>query len=247
MSGSAGACAVLASGVLGQDDSTIQITKQLAQRIIRQAVRGDDDTLAWPQKSTGIMLGGFAHGATGIGWALSKTADFTNSDEIHDYAVRALAFDNQFFDKERGLWRDARSTDNAPSYPMRWCHGAPGIIMAQYDSSDYKQQNDFLGTLAKRIIVSPLDSSDCLCHGTLGNWLALKNILSSYEKDAAASDQYLRRVISRIRSEGAKSGILSGQLDSVGLMLGESGWLTALLIKLDPSIPNPLLLELPTS
>lgn len=247
MSGSAGACAVLASGVLGQDDSTIQITKQLAQRIIRQAVRGDDDTLAWPQKSTGIMLGGFAHGATGIGWALSKTADFTNSDEIHDYAVRALAFDNQFFDKERGLWRDARSTDNAPSYPMRWCHGAPGIIMAQYDSSDYKQQNDFLGTLAKRIIVSPLDSSDCLCYGTLGNWLALKNILSSYEKDAAASDQYLRRVISRIRSEGAKSGILSGQLDSVGLMLGESGWLTALLIKLDPSIPNPLLLELPTS
>lgn len=204
-----------------------------------------DDTRAWRQKNTDVILGGFAHGATGIGWALSKIADFIDSNEIHDYATRALAFDNHLFDEKKGLWRDARSSTDTPSYPIQWCHGAAGIIMAQYDSSDCKQPEGFLSDVSKRIMTGPLNTSDCLCHGTLGNWLALKNVLSSCTKDTMVGNHYFNRICSRIRSDGAKTGILSGQLDSMGLMLGEAGWLTALLIKINPSIPNPLLLELP--
>ena len=118
--------------------------------------------------------------------------------------------------------------------------------MARYDAQPSTGMNNSqLTRISKQILEGKLTSSDCLCHGSLGNWLALKSIASDQPQIEKIRTDYLHRVVARILREGARSGVLAGQLDSMGLMLGEAGWLIALTIALHPEIPNPLLLELP--
>ncbi|MDI1465208.1 type 2 lanthipeptide synthetase LanM family protein [Catellatospora sp. KI3] len=96
---------------------------------------------------------GFAQGAAGIGWALSRYAAATG-----DPACRASGL--------AALRRAAALTG-----PLSWCRGVTGIALAVVDSPAAMAEPD-LAAIADRVVTrvarQPVLPGHCLCHGEAG-------------------------------------------------------------------------------
>ena len=86
----------------------------------------------WPTALWRVGLGGFAHGSTGIGWALHRLADVTGDRRVTATAEAALRYDDRLYDPAEAGWRDVREPEGTAA---AWCHGAVGIGMAAADLS----------------------------------------------------------------------------------------------------------------
>jgi len=73
-------------------------------------------------------MGGFAHGVTGIGWALTRLARATGSARHSNWHKRRSP-SKTLFDEQEQNWRDLRMLENAKT-AAAWCHGAVGIGLA---------------------------------------------------------------------------------------------------------------------
>ena len=77
----------------------------------------------WPSAQAPGGLGGFAHGSTGIGWALARLSLATGNPAFADTAEAAFAFEESLYQPALADWRDLRELRaTAPA----WCHGAVG-------------------------------------------------------------------------------------------------------------------------
>jgi lantibiotic biosynthesis protein len=82
-------------------------------------------------------LTGFAHGASGIAWALLELHHATGDSGWLHAAGEAVRFERGLFDPVQGNWPDLRDhrdmgvTPGNPVFGMAWCHGAPGIGLAR--------------------------------------------------------------------------------------------------------------------
>jgi type 2 lantibiotic biosynthesis protein LanM len=91
------------------------------------------DTLGVPNER---HLLGFAHGASGIAYALAALAVATGNQDFLDGAREALCYERAYFRPADGNWPDLRSfsqptpTGEQPCM-VAWCHGAPGIGFAR--------------------------------------------------------------------------------------------------------------------
>ncbi len=70
-----------------------------------------DGTLRWPSEHWADGIGGFAHGATGIGWALARLALATGEARFADAAQAAFAFEETLYDPVAGAWADLRDPE----------------------------------------------------------------------------------------------------------------------------------------
>jgi lantibiotic modifying enzyme len=131
--------------------------------------RGDRDQLVcWPNKDFPEGIGGFAHGATGIGWALARLAEVTGDKAHADTARAAFAYEEMLYSSTLDGWRDLREPDQIGG---AWCHGAGGIGLAALDLVDF---DDGMRAVAERAVRSAwrhgLGWNHTLCHGDLGLW-----------------------------------------------------------------------------
>jgi lantibiotic biosynthesis protein len=84
----------------------------------------------------GEALCGLAHGASGIALGLLEAWRITHDTALLDAASEAIRFEQTWFDRVRGDWRDNRGAvpgsgaGGDPSAPF-WCHGASGIGLAR--------------------------------------------------------------------------------------------------------------------
>ena len=244
MAGSAGAIAVLTSIRAADDAETDVAVRALAYHLLERAVETSDGALVWESGATRARLGGMSHGATGIGWALAAASATLADREIADAAQRALGFDDDLFDVRRERWLDARPESLAQGrlFPAHWCHGTAGIALARADAAVLLGDDTLLplADLGALETATDLPSDDSLCHGSLGNLMALRGIES---RGGPAAGDYAERVIARIDRDGPHSGLPSGITTVRGLMVGTAGTLYALCRELDPDLPNILLLE----
>jgi lantibiotic modifying enzyme len=67
-----------------------------------------DDIARWCTAKAPAGLGGLAHGATGIGWALARLAAATGETRFDAVADAAFRYEESLFDPVRGGWRDLR-------------------------------------------------------------------------------------------------------------------------------------------
>ncbi|MFT2705832.1 type 2 lanthipeptide synthetase LanM [Clavibacter zhangzhiyongii] len=249
MAGVAGACAVVAALPEGGTDAGRATLRALAGRALSTAVEVEGGALAWETGSDRVRLGGFSHGATGIGWALARTAEALDDDAVADAAVRALRFDDALFDPSRRRWLDARPEARSATgaYPAHWCHGAAGIAMARADAAASLGRPDLLELAlvgARETASDALPSDDSLCHGSLGNLGAVRGVTRRVGAETGLPG--LRdRALQRVLRAGPRSGLPEGVTSVRGLMLGTAGALHALCRELDPGIPDVLLLEGP--
>lgn len=192
--------------------------------------------VCWPSPRARQGLGGFAHGSTGIGWALARLSLATGSAAFADTAQAAFAFDEALYQPSTGDWRDLRELpDQAPA----WCHGAVGIGLAAADLirlkfGDPDRHVDVVRRAAAASWARGMGLNHSLCHGDLACWELLD---TAFELGVAPAG--LRRgeiaayLIGSIEEHGPVSGV-ARQAFSPGLLPGLSG-MAYQLLRMNPA------------
>jgi type 2 lantibiotic biosynthesis protein LanM len=172
-SGSAGAIlGILALYQHLGEPSLLQRAMACGDRLLaaqRPAKRGG---AAWPGRD-GTPLAGFAHGAAGIAYALTRLYEISRAPAYLTAAQAACVFERGVFLEKARNWPvlAARRRDGGPLLMVAWCHGASGIGLARLAGSvvlqDDETRREIQAALATTIESLP-GPADHLCCGSAG-------------------------------------------------------------------------------
>ncbi|WP_246002211.1 type 2 lanthipeptide synthetase LanM family protein [Allorhizocola rhizosphaerae] len=179
------------------DDRWTDLAAGIAQRLAK-AARVDGRGARWPATRWPDGIGGFAHGATGIGWALSLVPGFEKLSRA------AAEFEESTYDAHARGWRDLRQPSMTAA---AWCHGSVGIGLSAVDPSLRRRAADVTWR-------DGMGWNHTLCHGDLGAWELLRDHIERSTLDAY--------VIGSLERNGPVSG-LARDTFSPGLLPGLGG------------------------
>jgi type 2 lantibiotic biosynthesis protein LanM len=223
----------------------------LAARQLQATAIVDEGGARWPTPQFDEPIGGFGHGAMGIGWALARLA-MTGAGSASERAAwealaqGAFAFQAALFEPDTGRWRDIHLKDGQKNFPT-WCHGSVGIGLAAADLYARTGDTQHLSTLRRAVADANgrWGFSHTLCHGDLSTreLLVMAARLDPdgcpYPVDTAAIE-----VISSIEEHNGMVGGLTRAAFTPGLMIGLAGAVYGFCrMHPDCRLPSPLLLE----
>lgn len=194
----------------------------------------------WPQG-----LGGFVHGVTGVGWALSKLARATGEQRFEQMAQAAFNFEDAAFDSEEDAWLDLRNLGGSRSATM-WCHGSTGIGLAHIDLDPMLMHPRTRPLLRRAASVSArrgLGWNHCLCHGDLGVWELLDQAVAYGEAPEDLTREGLQaHILTSLEDYGPSCG-LTRDVFVPGLLTGVGG-VAYQLLRMHPesNLPSVLML-----
>jgi len=210
LSGSAGAIAPLLAlaGKTG-DESYVRIASQLGDLLHERATHRNGQAY-WTRSDSPEGMGGFAHGATGIGWALTRLARATGSARHEQLAQEAFAFEDALFDEQEQNWRDLRMMEGAKT-AAQWCHGSVGIGLAHLSldpTLTHASTRKYLHRAAAATWRLGLGWNHCACHGDLGAWELLDRAIAAGEapKELSAS-KLLDLILTSLEQHGPSCGM----------------------------------------
>jgi lantibiotic modifying enzyme len=156
---------------LSQRTAEAQQQSRLLERAVSCGVRLLAEADGWLHPPAG--LGGIAHGAAGIGYALTRLYVANGDARFLAGARRAWEFQRSLYDAAQGGWQDRRGA--TPVYLDNWCNGAAGIGLAAVGCIEsLPELGDVAERAAARLIAA--DSAPCLdtlCCGGFGQIDAL--------------------------------------------------------------------------
>jgi len=131
-------CAGAVLGLLALDSTLGEISERGAalldraracgEHLLCQRVSHQRQPRAWPARG-GQPLCGFAHGATGIAYALTRLFERTRDTRFLEAAEEGIAFERLHYVPEQGNWLILDSP--GAHFFTGWCHGAPGIALGR--------------------------------------------------------------------------------------------------------------------
>ena len=218
----------------------------IGDRLIACArVRETDGAMCWQHKKWPEGIGGFAHGATGISWALAKLARASGEHRFADASAAAAAFEESLWDAQEGNWLDLRLIEGVRT-AAAWCHGSVGIGLAQLDldpSLSGPGARDRVRRAAAATWRLGMGWNHSLCHGDLGAaellWLAADAGLAP---DGLTRQSLLAWIVGSMETHGAVCGIVRDTF-SPGLLPGLGG-VAYQLLRLHPGCDLPSVLTL---
>jgi type 2 lantibiotic biosynthesis protein LanM len=196
-------------------------------------------------------IGGFSHGATGMGWALARlamSAAGSQADRLRwgRLADAAFAFEDSLYDTSCGNWIDRRYPAIKKSHDT-WCNGSVGIGLASADLYARGGAAQHLQRLRRALAAArgKWGISHTLCHGDFSLWELHRRAAALDPADGGEDlTQAAAQVISSIEEHG---GIITGRARAAftpGLMNGLAGAIHGLCrLHLACTLPSPLLLE----
>ncbi|MDQ1738668.1 MAG: hypothetical protein QOE53_320, partial [Pseudonocardiales bacterium] len=181
-------------------------------------------------------IGGFAHGATGVGWALARLGETAERKDFLAAADAAFAFEESLWSAALRNWRDIRYDSQVGS---AWCHGAVGIGLAAADllrrgiggATDHA---DIVRRAAEACWRDGLGHNHTVCHGDLGSWELLT---TAADLGLAPVGFELTELTGYILSSIEQNGFVAGLIRSAfvpGLMPGAGG-MAYQLLRMDPA------------
>jgi type 2 lantibiotic biosynthesis protein LanM len=99
------------------------------EHLLRIRTPGSTQARSW-QTIGRAQTSGFAHGAAGIIYALTRLYAVTGESALLDAAHEGMLSENLALDQRAGNWAE-RAGDEKPASGSSWCHGAPGIGLAR--------------------------------------------------------------------------------------------------------------------
>ena len=225
LSGSAGAIGplLMLAGKTG-DESYLGIASQLGNLLQERAQHRNGEAY-WPKTNSPEGMGGFAHGVTGIGWALTRLARATGSARYEQLAQEAFAFEAALFDEQEQNWRDLRKLESGKT-AAAWCHGSVGIGLAHVDLDPtfaHASTREFVRRAAAATWRMGMGVNHCACHGDLGAWELLDHAIAAGEAPKELSASYLLDLIlTSLEQHGPFSG-MSRNAFTPGLLPGLGG------------------------
>jgi type 2 lantibiotic biosynthesis protein LanM len=156
-----------------EDTEVLDICNKCADNLLLNRKESPSGHRVWATIED-LLMGGFSHGASGIGYALLKLYSLTDNKEYLEAAKEALSYENTLFVKKFGNWMDLRIPDGSPEkekFMIAWCHGAPGIGLSKagtlsiLDGENIRKDIDIA---MDTTIKGPSFDRDHLCCGNLG-------------------------------------------------------------------------------
>ncbi|GIO22993.1 type 2 lanthipeptide synthetase LanM family protein [Oceanobacillus sp. J11TS1] len=208
--------------------------------------------VGWKVEANPQPASGFAHGASGIIWALYEIYRLTNDPVYKKVADKGLEFEKTLFVSERNNWADIKLNDGSFRHEnfVAWCNGAAGIGLSRLLLLPYNQQehirNDAKIAMEKTL-ESGFEHDHSLCHGDLGNL----DILTYGAKELKDRDleikasQLSHQILWDIKKRGWLTGFEKNN-ESPSLMMGYAGIGLGLLKIFSPTqVPSVLMLQSP--
>lgn len=243
LSGRAGAIVTLLELTARTGDSRwSELAVAAGERLVELSVL-DAGRARWRSELWPAGLGGFGHGATGIGWALARLGQATGRADFTAVADAAFAFEETLWDPAGGSWRDAREETGVAT---AWCHGATGIGLASADliARGLAGATDHAGIVrraAEACWNRGMGWNHTVCHGDLGCWELLCRAFELELGPPGLDEQAVAAyIISSIDEHGPISG-LARDAFCPGLMPGLGG-VAYQLLRMDPRSELPSLL-----
>ena len=210
LSGCAGAIVpLLALASKTGDKSYVGMASQLGD-LLHERAQHRDGQAYWTHASSPEGMGGFAHGVTGIGWALTQLARATGSARHQQLAQEAFAFQDALFDEQEQNWRDLRKLGDATTLAA-WCHGAVGIGLAHLDLDSTLHQastRKLMGVAAAATWRMGMGWAHCACHGDLGAWELLNHAIAAEEAPQELSaSTLLDAILTSLEQDGPTCGM----------------------------------------
>jgi type 2 lantibiotic biosynthesis protein LanM len=229
------------------EDAWSALAADIGTRLV-DAAHISAGTACWRNSLLPEGIGGMAHGATGIGWALARLASApairaetgTGTSAIGRTAAAAFAFEEHTYDPELAGWIDLRVPGHTGA---AWCHGAVGIGVAAADllEQDEDRWRDVLRRAAASCWRDGRGWNHTLCHGDSGVWEVLDHALAHGVApagvDRATRDAHL---LSSLEEFGPISGMARDTF-APGLLPGVGG-IAYQLLRMHPDSPLPSLL-----
>jgi type 2 lantibiotic biosynthesis protein LanM len=225
VSGSAGAIVPLLvlAGKTG-DETYVRIASQLGD-LLHERAQHRIGHAYWTHTFAPEGMGGFAHGVTGIGWALTRLARATGSARHEQLAQEAFAFEDALFDEEEQNWRDLRMLEGTKT-AAAWCHGAIGIGLAHLNL-DSTLTHASTRKLVRRAAAATwrlgMGWNHCACHGDLGAWELLDHAIAAGEAPKELSASYLLDIILTSLEQHGPSVGMGRNAFTPGLLPGLGG------------------------
>ena len=152
-----------------EDPEDLQVARLAGERLLDTAAEAGEG-LSWRTLEGMPALTGMSHGAAGIAYSLARLAEATGDERFAVAARRAVAFENDLFDRAERNWPDLRNDEEGPG-SVQWCHGATGIGLARIGSGGVLD-----GDLVERDVETALATThayglgphDHLCCGNAG-------------------------------------------------------------------------------
>lgn len=243
LSGRAGAIiGLLQLSAQTSDNHWLELAIKAGEQLLELALL-DGGLARWASPLWPAGLGGFGHGATGIGWSLARLSQATGRADFAAMAEAAFAFEQTLWDPAEGSWRDAREESGVAT---AWCHGATGIGLASADLlrrgfGDADHHTDVVRRAAAACWNRGMGWNHTVCHGDLGCWELLSR---AFELQVAPADLDQSTVAAYIIGSLEKHGPASGMARAAfcpGLMPGLGG-IAYQLLRMDPGCELPSLL-----
>lgn len=176
IAGSAGYIAVLlVAHALRPNERLLRAAVEVGEHLIASRISHAGYSV-WPGRRAKAPLTGFSHGAAGIGWVLRNLGARTGRDDFVAAGIEAFEYERSLYVESHGGWPDFRDFVNAVEgaaspYSSAWCHGGPGIGLSRATLAGALSRADCddINRALARLLESPLATTDCLCHGELGN------------------------------------------------------------------------------
>jgi len=242
-SGTAGAIVPLL--VLAQktgEERYLHMSSNIGDRLCARAQRNGCGAFwidpRWPEG-----IGGFAHGATGMGWALARLAGQTRDRQHQELAQAAFAFEDSLFDEDEQNWLDLRGLEGAKT-AAAWCHGAVGIGLARLDL-DQDLANLSTRQVLRRAAAATwrlgMGWNHCACHGDLGAWELLERAIALGEGPKDLTVVHLRELLLTSLEDHGPSCGMARDAFAPGLMPGLGG-IAYQLLRMHPDSDLPSVL-----
>ena len=225
----------------------------LAARAGRQLERTalvDERGTRWPTILS-EPIGGFAHGAMGIAWALARltltnAGDQNDRARWHTLADDAFTFQDSLYDERLGNWLDLRQRSREENFHT-WCNGSVGIGLAASDIYARTREPRHLYTLRRAVMASQnhWGISHTLCHGDFSlHELLVRAAALDPAGCPTDSQEATAQVVSSIEEHHGIVGGMTRAAFTPGLMTGLAGAIHGLnRMHPDCTLASPLLLE----
>ncbi|WP_219339814.1 type 2 lanthipeptide synthetase LanM family protein [Luteimonas salinisoli] len=225
LSGAAGAIVpLIALAEISGDSRHLGLAREAGDRLCAHAVRRDGRAWwvhgQWPEG-----VGGFAHGVTGIGWALQRLARATGEERYAEVAAGAFAFEDALFDATERNWRDLRNLEGGTGTAAAWCHGSVGIGLAHLDLDPALADGRTRALVRDAALATHrlgLGWNHCACHGDASAWELLDRAIAAGEgPDGMHRDRLLDLLLTSLEEHGPSCGLardafVPGLLPGVG-------------------------------
>ena len=208
MSGAAGAllgllCLHQATG----DGAALRHAVRCGEHLLERRVADPANGLGW-STARGRLAPGFAHGTSGIAYALRRLAEATGKNEFRQAAAKAWAMEDRRPARGRAIRVEHRPESSATPacWNRSWCRGSAGIGLARLNRLDDAEPESRSGLETALESMSRIEASepDGLCCGRMGqaDFLLSAGLRLGRRSLCRAAAAIGRRMLSRALDNG---------------------------------------------